>query len=565
MSDSLVASELLASPTGNLAERVVGDVLRRAAQPAGTAVDADGGTGARGGAEAAGRALALTAVHSTGTHTWSAVELLADAERVARGLLARLPVGSRVATCLPNGAEAVLIQLGVALAGMVLVPVNPRSRPPELDHALRRSRASCVFAALDVAGNPVADTAAELAASLPDLLEVRRCDGEWRNLTDGGETDRPLPVVDPDGLAQLQFTSGTSGHPKAVKITHHGMVVTSHAFTRRIGLPPGGAWLSPMPLFHTAGNVLGVMGALWQRCELVVLAFEPGRTLRAAAARRATVLSAAPTLLDLLMAHPDIGSTDLSSLQVVFTGGQRVTPAFVERVESTFGARLSATFGMTETCGAALQTSPWDGDDVRRHSVGRPLDGTDVRVATPAGEPAPLGEVGELWLRGTRLTRGYLNDETATSAALTSDGWLRTGDLAAMDSRGVCRVAGRDKDVIKTGGENVSPEEVEEAVASHPSVRHAAVVGLPDERWGELVVAFVVPSGGVVLPAELENHCRSLLSPFKVPRRWHVLDELPTTASSKVRRAELRELAVAAQAAGTLSAGSGTAGSGTAR
>jgi acyl-CoA synthetase (AMP-forming)/AMP-acid ligase II len=469
---------------------------------------------------------------------------LPDAEQVAAGLLTRHPPGARIATCLTNGPEAILLQLGVALAGMVLVPVNPRSRPPELAHALQLSGAAAIYAADDASGNPVGDVAADLAPGLPEPAEVHRCTGDWRALLSAVTVT--LPEVDPQSLAQIQFTSGTTGRSKGVRITHQGMVATSHAFRERIGLPDGGVWVNPMPLFHTAGNVLGVLGGLWQLCEHVVLPFEPVPVLRQLAERRACLLSAAPTLLDLLMARPEFADTDLSALQVVFTGGQTVTAGFVDRVERAFGARLSVTFGMTETCGAALQTAPTDPDDVRRTTVGRPLAGTDVRIADPDGAPGVPGEPGELWLRGARLTRGYYQDPDASAATIDADGWLHTGDLAVMDASGACRIVGRLKDMIKTGGENVSPEEVEEAVVSHASVARAAVVGAPDERWGELVVAFVVPAAGQqVDPKALEQHCQARLSPFKVPRVWRMVDDLPMTASTKIRRAELRRIAAA--------------------
>jgi fatty-acyl-CoA synthase len=232
---------------------------------------------------------------------------------------------------------------------------------------------------------------------------------------------------------------------------------------------------------------------------------------------------------------------------VVFTGGSTLTPTVVDEVERRFGAALAVTFGMTETCGSALLTAPLsDPVEVRRRTVGRPLAGTGVRVVGPDGEVVARGTPGELLLRGERLTRGYHDDPAATAAAIDPDGWLHTGDLAAMDPDGRLRIVGRLKDMIKTGGENVTPEEVEDVVAAHPAVARAAVVGAPDERWGELVVGFVVPApGATVDPDELTAHCRERLSPFKVPRRWHLLDELPLTASSKVQRAELRKIAAA--------------------
>ena len=524
MADLMTRSEILGSPIPDLAERVLGDVLRRAVRLGAT------------------DPLVRT-VSAIGEDTWTAEQLLHDAERVAASLLTRQPAGTRIATCLANGPEAILMQLGVALAGMVLVPVNPRSSQSELEHVLRLSGASEIFAADEVAGNRAADMATDLVLALPALEQVHTCAGDWRKLL-GDAAD--LPAVESASLAQIQFTSGTTGRAKGVEITHQGMVITSHAFRERLGLPDGGVWVNPMPLFHTAGNVLGVFGALWQRCEQVILVFDSSRTLELVAQHRATLLSAAPTLLDLLMARPEIDSTDLSSLQVVFTGGQTVTPTFVDRVERTFGAHLSITFGMTETCGAALQTSPADPDDIRRKTVGRPLAGTDIRIAGPDGAPTAPGDPGELWVRGSRLTPGYYRDATATAIAIDNDHWLHTGDLALMDPDGACQIVGRLKDMIKSGGENISPEEVEEAVTSHPSVASAAVVGAPSERWGELVVAFVVPAAGTKIdPAVLDKHCRQRLSTFKVPRVWRVVDDLPMTASTKIQRNELRRIAAA--------------------
>ncbi len=511
-----VLSELR-SPAADPGEGVLGDVLSRAAR------------------EGPGDLL----LSSPGTgETWTAAQLLAAARAVAAGLLRDRPPGARIATCLGNGPAPVLLQLGVALAGMTLVPVNPRARPAEVEHALRLSGAACAFAAEEVAGNPVAD----LCAAVPGV-DVVRVGDDWSAALPSA-TPGELPVVDPESLAQVQFTSGTTGRAKGVRITHRAMVVTGHAFAGRLGPVAGRTWCNPMPLFHTAGNVLGVVGALWARAEHVVLPFAPGPVLRALADRRVTLLSAAPTLLDLVAEQ---GPGELPDLRVLFTGGMTVTPAFVDRVERVFGARLSITFGMTETCGAVLQTAPTDPDPVRRGTVGAPLAGTEVRIAGPDGDVVPRGTPGELWVRGDRITRGYLDDPAATAAAIDADGWLHTGDLAEMDAGGACQVVGRLKDMIKTGGENVSPVEVEEVLAGHPDVARAAVVGVPDQRWGELVVAFVVPAGGPgPSPLELTEHCRERLSPFKVPRSWRVVDDLPMTASAKVQRAELRRIAAGA-------------------
>jgi fatty-acyl-CoA synthase len=312
------------------------------------------------------------------------------------------------------------------------------------------------------------------------------------------------------------------------------MALTAEAFAAREHIADGAAWINPMPLFHTAGNVLGTLAAAWACAPHVVLAFEPGRTLAVLAAERAGMLSAAPTLLHAILEHPDFDATDLQALEVVMTGGSTLEPAFVRRVEARFGARLSITFGMTETCGAAMVTAPEDEQSDRETTVGRPLPHTEVRISAE----------GELLLRGPRVTRGYHDLPDETARAIDADGWLHSGDLASMDERGYVRIQGRLKDMIKRGGENIAPAEVEACLAEHPGVAEAVVVGLPDERWGEIVVAYVRPSGGAQPGVdELVAHCREHLASFKLPRRWAYVDSMPLTASGKIRRTELRERA----------------------
>jgi fatty-acyl-CoA synthase len=487
----------------------VGDVLRRAAERApgrDGLVDADGG------------------------RRWTYAELLADSERVARALLARFTPGERVAACTPNRPELVLLQFGAALAGLTLVPLNPLLRRGELQYVLGHAGAAGILAAEEHRGHRIADTIASL--DLPALRDVIVPGAGWDALL-AGAGDAQLPHVGPDDLGQIQFTSGTTGNPKGVRITHRGMVLTAEAFAEREHVADGAAWVNPMPLFHTAGNVLGTLGATWACAPHVALPFEPARTLATAAAERAGMLSAAPTLLHTMLEHPSFADADLGALEVVMTGGSTVEPSFVRRVEEGFGARLSITFGMTETCGAAMVTAPEDAQADRETTVGRPLAHTEVRIA----------DNGELCLRGPRVTPGYHDLPEETERAIDADGWLHTGDLASMDERGYVRIQGRLKDMIKRGGENIAPAEVEACLAEHPAVAEAAVVGLPDERWGEVVVAYVRPSGATPDVAELVAHCREHLASFKLPRRWAFVDSMPLTASGKIRRTELRERA----------------------
>ena len=497
----------------------VGDVLRRAA-------------------ERVPDRLGLVDANTPDGQRWTFAELLAESELIARGLLARFEPGERVAACTPNRPELVLLQFGTALAGLTLVPLNPLLRRSELGFVLRQSGAAGVLVAEEHRGHRLAESVAELAPELPALREIVVPGEGWEALRrDAG--DAHLPDVGPDALGQVQYTSGTTGHPKGVLITHRGMVLTAEAFAEREAVSDGTAWINPMPLFHTAGNVLGTLGAAWACAPHVAFAFTPERTIASLSEHRAGMLSAAPTLLHAILEHPDFATADTEALEVVMTGGSTVEPSFVRRVEAGFGAKLSITFGMTETCGAAFVTSPTDTDADRETTVGRALPHTEVRIA----------DTGELCLRGPRVTRGYNDLPEETARAIDADGWLHTGDLASIDDRGYVRVEGRLKDMIKRGGENIAPAEVEACLAEHPGVAEAAVVGLPDERWGEIVVAYVRPSGGPPDVAELVGHCREHLASFKLPRRWAFVDSMPLTASGKIRRAELRERAASDPAA----------------
>ena len=489
--------------------------------------------------EAAQASPALSAPLDPGAPRWTAGELRRDTQLLARRLLARGAPGQRVAVLLPNGAEAALLQLAVAAAGMTLVPLNPRLPAEAVARAVRVAEVSEL-----VVGAARAD---DVTARLDDRsgLRIVRSDGSWESLVAGPDPgDAPLPVVEGSDLAQIQFTSGTSGAPKGVLVTHAAMTATARMFAARVD-PGDGPWLNPMPMFHTAGNVLGSAGAMAAGEEHVVMAFTPEATVRLLEGTGAAMLSAAPALLDLCLEElgrrPD---TDLSALRVVFTGGQRVSEAQVERVETTFGARMAITWGMTETCGSALLTSPGDPDGPRRTTVGTPLPDTEVRVVDVDGAPVGPGEAGELLVRGPRITRAYLVDVGTVRPALDADGWLHTGDLAQALPDGTHRIVGRASDMIKTGGENVTPEQVETVLAGDPEVREVAVIGVPDDRWGELVVGCLVlapDASEADVVARLEEHTRAVLAPHERPRRWMVLPELPRTASSKVQRHVLRE------------------------
>jgi fatty-acyl-CoA synthase len=350
--------------------------------------------------------------------------------------------------------------------------------------------------------------------------------------------------VSPDAPAQIQYTSGTTGFPKGAVLHHRGVVNNARLYTARLGLERGSVFLSAMPLFHTAGCVMSVLGAAVTRGTLILPPyFDPGLMLELIAAERAEMLLGAPTMFIMMLDHPDLATTDISSVRQLLTGGAVVPPALVSRVEAEFGAPLSIVFAQTEASPVITQTAPQDTAGDRAHTLGRPLPQTEVKIVDPAsGQTVAPGVTGELCTRGYHVMTGYFRDLEKTAAAIDADGWLHTGDLASMDERGYCQIGGRLKDMIIRGGENIYPREIEQVLFEHPAVADVAVVGVPDAKWGEQVAAFVRPAPGRTPdPGELFAYCREHLAPHKTPRYWTVLEEFPQTPSGKIQKFVLRE------------------------
>jgi fatty-acyl-CoA synthase len=481
-------------------------------------------------------APALSVVGSSGVRRMTYGELWDQALVVAARLLEDHRPGNVLATSSPNRRELVVLQFGAALAGMPLVAINPAYREDEFGYVLEHSRAAVLFTA-EGSRQP------SLAAS-PALRQVHDIDVFWSERVTGAGVPGPLQArVRPDDVAQIQYTSGTTDRPKGAVIRHVGMTSTAAGFAAGLQLDRHGAWVNPMPLFHTAGNVLGVLGAVTAAAEQVIVPFRADAVLEAVELTRAEVLGAAPTMLHaLLEAWPPVRAG--GDLRVVYTGGATLEPTFVRRVEGTLGARLSVTFGMTETCGCISMTRPDDDETVRTTTAGRVLPATEVVVTdTATGEELGADQEGELRVRGERVSTGYLAQDGSVTPTVDEAGWLRTGDLGVVTSDGYLRITGRLKDMIKSGGENVAPAEVEAHLMTHPDVAQVAVIGAPDDRWGELVTAFVRLRAGVTVSVEdLDAHCRAALAPHKLPRRWHLTDELPATPSGKVRKQTLRDL-----------------------
>jgi fatty-acyl-CoA synthase len=469
---------------------------------------------------------------------------------VARALLGRFAPGDRLAAWGPNTPEWVLLEYGAALAGLILVTVNPAYRPAELEYVLRQSGSAGIFLTPEFRGNTMAQSLAQVRSGLPGLRESILFT-DWAEFCAGASPTERLPEVRPGDAAQIQYTSGTTGFPKAALLHHRGITNNALFLTRRMGWRAGDVAVHPFPLFHTGGCVLGVLGALQSRATLIpVVAFDPALYLELMETHRATVTCGAPTMLIAALEHPDLSRRDLSALRVVTSGGATVPVELVRNVEAALGVRFSIIFGQTEASPGITATHLDDTPEDKAQTLGQPLSQTEVKIIDPVtAEVLPCGGIGELCTRGYLVMTGYYNMPEATAEAIDAEGWLHTGDLASMDERGYCRIEGRLKDMIIRGGENIYPREIEELLFTHPAVGDVAVVGVPDPRWGEEVAAFIRPAPGTSpTEAELFAFVRRHLAPYKTPKRWIFTDTFPTTPSGKVQKNLLRERLVQQEA-----------------
>ena len=474
---------------------------------------------------------------------WTYTELLEQSEQAARALLGRFAPGERVAVWANNIPEWVVLEFGAALAGITVVTVNPALRAEELSHVLGQSKANGIFLVPEYRGTRMDQLLDDVRGGLPALREVVPFTA-WEEFTASAPAARKLPRVGPLDPAQVQYTSGTTGVPKGAVLHHRGIVNNARLCAERLDLAPGTVYLSPMPLFHTAGCVMAVLGTLACRGTLVLPpAFDPGLLLELIESERASCVIGVPTMLIAALDHPRLAATDTSSVRRMCTGGAVVPPALVRRAEAVFGAPLCTVFAQTEASPVITQTSPGDDPADRQETLGLPLPQTEVKITdVTTGETVEAGVIGELCTRGYHVMTGYLDDPEATAAAIDSGGWLHTGDLASMDERGYCRIGGRLKDMIIRGGENIYPREIEQVLFDHEDVADVAVVGVPDPVWGEQVAAFVRPAAGRKPdPDALFAYCRERLAPHKAPRHWRVVEAFPLTPSGKVKKYVLRD------------------------
>jgi fatty-acyl-CoA synthase len=494
---------------------------------------------------------ALVDVASGARYTYA--ELDAAVDRLARGLLARgVGRGDRVGIWAPNCAEWFLTQYAAARVGAILVNINPAYRTHELEFVLRQSTISILVSAPAFKASDYRGMVEQVRPQLADLRDVVYLDDPtWEALladadasTDAELSEREAALTFDDPI-NIQYTSGTTGFPKGATLSHHNILNNGYFVGEGMSYTEHDRICVPVPFYHCFGMVMGNLAATTHGACIVIPApgFDPAATLRAVQAERCTSLYGVPTMFIAELALPDFVDYDLSTLRTGCMAGSPCPVEVMKRVISEMNmAEVTIAYGMTETSPVSTQTRKDDSLDRRTATVGRVHPHVEVMVVDPETDrPLPCGEPGELCTRAYSVMIGYW-DEPEKTAEVLRRGWMHTGDLATMDADGYLTIVGRIKDMVIRGGENVYPREVEEFLYTHPDIVDAQVIGVPDERYGEELMAWVrLRDGADLLTAEsLREFCTGKLAHYKIPRYVRVVDEFPMTVTGKVRKVEMR-------------------------
>jgi fatty-acyl-CoA synthase len=485
-------------------------------------------------------------------------QLDAEVDAVARGLLAAgIAVGDRVGVWSPNGVEWTLLQFATARVGAILVNLNPAYRTSELAYALRQSGTRLLAAPRAFKTSDYAGMVESVRDAVPALERVVWIgEASWDELVaagaavDHGALAEREAQLSPDQPINIQYTSGTTGSPKGATLSHRNILNNGYLVGDGCRYTEADRVCIPVPFYHCFGMVMGNLGATTHGACMVIPApaFDAGATLEAVAGERCTSLYGVPTMFIAELDHPDFAAFDLSSLRTGIMAGSPCPVEVMKRViEDMHMDEVTICYGMTETSPVSTQTAADDPLDQRVGTVGRVHPHLEVKVADPAtGETCAVGETGELCTRGYSVMLGYWEDPQRTAEVLDDEGWMHTGDLATMDAEGYANIVGRIKDMIIRGGENVYPRELEEFLYGHPDVGDVQVIGVPDERYGEELMAWVIPRRGASVTEEgVREFCRGRVAHFKVPRYVKVVDAFPMTVTGKVQKFKMREAAIA--------------------
>ena len=478
--------------------------------------------------------------------------------QAARALMALgVQAGDRVALWAPNVSEWIVAACGVHAAGGVLVPLNTRMKGAEAADILERSRAKVLVCVGDFLNNYYPELLNGLRpATLQQVVvlgnKVLPCaDLSWQQFmarADGTTAEAQQQreaQIKPDDTADLMFTSGTTGRPKGVMCAHRPTILAFKAWSEVVGLTEGSRYLIVNPFFHTFGYKAGWVAALLQGSTVYPeQVFDAEAILRRIESDRISFMPGPPTLFLSMLGHPGLKSFDLSSLVSSVTGASTVPPILIRRMREELGIKnVTTAYGLTECGGCATLCDPTDDVETVANTCGKALPGTEVRCVNEQGETVAPGEAGEVLLRGYHVMQGYFEDEKATAETIDAEGWLHTGDVGVLDERGYLRITDRLKDMFIVGGFNCYPAEIERMLANHPEVAQVAVVGVADERMGEVGCACVVARNGVTLDKDaFIAWCRANMANYKVPRFVLQLDSLPVNASNKVQKRDLQQI-----------------------
>ncbi len=482
---------------------------------------------------------------------WTYAELARDVDDVAKALLAAgIGKGDRVGIWAPNCAGWMIVQYATATIGAILVTVNPAYRTSELTYVLQQSGMRML---VSVRENGASDYAAMIEQVRPDCPALERVlllgEPAWDAFLEV-ETDLVPEALSAGDPINIQYTSGTTGLPKGATLSHRNILNNGFFVGELCGYSELDRVCVPVPLYHCFGMVMGNLAATSHGACVVYPGpgFDPAATLRATADERCTSLYGVPTMFIAELALPDFETYDLSALRTGIMAGSPCPVEVMKQVLATMGmSEVSIAYGMTETSPVSTQTRADDTLERRVSTVGQVHPHLEVKVVDPVtGQTAPREEAGELCTRGYSVMLGYWEQPEVTANAIDADGWMHTGDLAVMDAEGYVAITGRIKDLIIRGGENISPREIEELLYGHPDVLDAQVIGVPDPRFGEAVMAWVRVRDGATLTEEaVQEFCAERMARFKVPRYVHFADAFPMTVTGKVRKVVMREESVA--------------------
>jgi fatty-acyl-CoA synthase len=494
--------------------------------------------------------------------------------RLAKGLIALgVERGDHVAVWATNVPEWIFLQLALAKVGGVIVTINTNYRAAEIEYALRQGDISTIFLIEEHRGNNYLESLYGVAPEiktvndpLNETLSVASLPRLKRAVLIGKEPRQGLTLfsdvmaladrvsddelkarqsgVSPRDVVMMQYTSGTTGFPKGVMLTHYNLINQAHVSCTRGDLRDAERYVTAMPFFHIAGSLGGVIFCLYLGCALIpLISFDPLKNLELFEREKGTFTFAVPTMLIAMLNHPRFAEFDLSALHNIYTGATPVPVTLMERIKEKIGADCSIVFGMTETTGAVTQSFSTDSFELKAETVGLAQPHTSIKIVNPGtGETVKLGQSGELCSKAFSNMKGYYNMPEKTADTIDEEGWLHSGDLAVMRPDGYVNIVGRVKDMIIRGGENVYPAEIEAFLMRHPKIAEAQVVGLPDEFMGEEVCALIRTTQGEELTDnDVREYCKTGISRHKVPKFVRFVESFPLTASGKVKKFELRE------------------------